>query len=249
MISSRIRTVVAICAVLVCVPAPPALAHDGANTSPTAVTASEDRFSPSGPYDDAFNGYRVYLSSPRHRESGQKGECRNPGYEENVNGRRWNWLAANGNYIGGNYSVTSHARNLHARGYSVIVSPNSRDNGYLKNLYASRNWGSDLHIITHTNGIAGCPSNESYLLTMWSSATDRALATTLGRVLDGGIPGGLRGWQRTNLAELGTNAPRGDAYVELQFHDNPSAQAWLYRESVHHAWRYGYAVDRYLGYP
>jgi hypothetical protein len=249
MILRRIRTAVAMCTVLVCVSVPPALAHDAADSTSTAVTSKADLFAPRGAHDDPYNGYRVYLSSPRHRESGRKGECRNPGLEENVNGRRWNWLAANGTHIGDRNSPTIHARNLHARGYAVTVSPNSRDNGYLQNLHASRNWGADLHIVTHSNGIAGCPSHESYLLTMWSSATDKALATTLGWALDPVVPGGRRGWQRTNLAELGTNAPRGDAYVELQFHDNPTAQAWIYRRSVQNAWRYGYAVDRYLGYP
>jgi hypothetical protein len=248
MTSPRASTLLAMCAALLALAAPPALAHDAADSSPTAVTTAEDRFAPFGQNDDPYNGYRVYLSSPRHRESGRKGECRNPGHEENVNGRRWNWYAANGTYIGDTHAPTSHGRNLHARGYGVIVSPNSRDNGYLQNLSASRNWGSDLHIVTHTNGIAGCPSSASYLLTMWNSGTDHALAAELGRVLDGGIPGGLRGWA-ADFAELSTNASRGDAYVELQFHDNPVTNAWLYRKTINHAWRYGYAVDRYLGYP
>jgi hypothetical protein len=245
---ARTRIVLAMCLCFAYLSVPPALAHDGSDTSPTAVTASEDRFAPFGQNDDPYNGYRVYLSSPRHRDSGSKGECRNPGHEENVNGREWNWLAANGNYIGDIHTTTSHGRNLHARGYGVIVSPNSRDNGYMQNLYASRNWGSDIHIVTHTNGTGGCPSNTSYLLTMWNSSADHALAGELGRVLDPGIPGDLRSWS-ADFAELSTNARRGDAYVELQFHDNPYANAWLASESIHHAWRYGYAVDQYLGYP
>jgi hypothetical protein len=248
MMLSCSKTVAAMCLGILCLSVPPAMAHDNADTSPTAVTSVTDRFAPWGPYDDAYNGYKVYLSSPRHTDSGQRGECRNPGFEENVNGRRWNWYAANGNYIGETLASTNPSRNLHGRGYGVIVSPNTRDGGYLRNRDASRNWGSDLHIVTHTNALSGCAQYSSYLLTMWDSATDEALATELGRVLHGGVPGGLQGWA-ANLAELSTDASRGDAYVELQFHDNPYAQKWIYSETANNAWRYGYAVDLYLNYP
>src|SRR6202008_525747 len=38
-----------------------------------------------------WNGYKVYLSSPTHTDSGHRGEC---GWEENANGNHWNSNAA-----------------------------------------------------------------------------------------------------------------------------------------------------------
>ena len=246
---ARTGVALAMCVGMVAASAAPALAHDAGDTPVFGIVAVEDRFAPHGAYDDPFNGYRVYLSSPRHADSGSRGECRNPGREENVNGRQFNWRAANGNLIGKSREPRSRLRNLHARGYGVIVSPNTRDNGYLANRTASRNWGSDIHIVTHTNAFRGCNSSASYLLTMYFNSNDRALATELATALDGGVPAGRVTSFRSDLAELSTGATRGDAYVELQFHDNQATQRWLYGQSQHAAWRYGFAVDRYLNYP
>ena len=231
----------------------PVAAHDGNDTQILGLVHTGDRFVPTGPHDDAFNGFKVYLSSPRHAASGNKGECRNPGYQENVNGRQWNWRAANGNFYADNYNTENHLRNLHGRGYKVHVSRNTRDNGYLENRTASRNWGAQLHIVTHTNGTTGCDTDNNYLLTLWENDADRyddrdlanALLTTMNPDVLG--PGYLR--RNTGLAELETGASRGDAYVELQFHDNQRTQRWIYNNSYRRAYLYGLAVDGYLGYP
>ncbi|MFE0150179.1 hypothetical protein ACFWY5_23720 [Nonomuraea sp. NPDC059007] len=226
-----------------------AQAHDDADTPILGIVRANDYFSPSGPNDQRYNGHKVFLSSPRHNDSGDRGECRNPGYEENVNGRQFNWRAANGNFIGRAYRPTYSTRNLHGRGYQVAVSKNTRDNGHLNNRTRSRNWGSDVHIITHTNATTGCNASASYLLTMYQHTNDRGLATALGRALDPAVPSNFRQSRRPDLAELRTNAPRGDAYVELQFHDNQTTQKWIHSESVFAAWRYGIGVDRHLNYP
>lgn len=209
---------------------------------------STDYFYP-GSYDDPYNGYRVYLSSPRHPNSGSRGERYNPGREENQNGRQFNWGAANGNFIGDAYDRTNPRRNLHSRGYYVAVSPNSRDNGYIANRNASRNWGADMHIVTHSNATNGCNSSASYLLTHYEESSDEVLASNLGWALNPGVPSNWSHRRRTDLAELGTGASFGDAYVELQFHDNQSTQAWLYGETHKAAWRYGYGVDIHMSYP
>jgi hypothetical protein len=213
------------------------------------IVTTTDYFYPYGSYDDPYNGYKVYLSAPRHADSGSRGECWNPGREENVNGRQFNWRAANGNFINDTYTTTSHYRNLHARGYYVAVSPNPRDNGYLANRDASRNWGANIHITTHTNASRGCNSSASYLLTMYTQSNDQRVATELGKALDGGVPSSWSNAYRSDLAELGTGASHGDAYVELQFHENQSTQSWLYGETHKAAWRYGWGVDVRLGYP
>lgn len=105
-----------------------ATAHDGSDTAIYGIVTSVDYFaSDNGLNDDIQNGRRVSLSSPRHTDSGSRGECMNPGRQENENGRGFNWRAANGNYVGTTYSTTNRSRNLHARGYYVLVGPNTKD--------------------------------------------------------------------------------------------------------------------------
>jgi hypothetical protein len=55
--------------------------------------------------------------------------------------------------------------------------------------------------------------------------------------------------QRNNLAELSTNASRGDAYVELQFHDNQFTQRWIHDNSYKKGYLYGLALDGRFDYP
>lgn len=225
-------------------------AHDASNTSYTAIVSVTDYFAPYGSYDNPYNGYRVFLSSPRHSDSGSRGECRSPGYEENVNGRRFNMYSANGDYLGTSYAPTSTFRNLHSRGYYTAVSRNTRDNGYLANRTESQNWGANIHIITHTNALTGgCGAGGDYLLTMYNSSTDKALSDRLLASLDGPVPGPAVTWQRTDLAELFTNASNGDTYVEVQFHTNPTRQSWLATSMYQAGSRYGAGVDVYLNYP
>src|SRR5262245_9876437 len=55
---------------------------------PQGISAESTAFEPQGV---AWNGVKVYLSSPRHASSGSRGEC---GWEENINGRIFNLYAA-----------------------------------------------------------------------------------------------------------------------------------------------------------
>lgn len=166
--------------------------------------------------------------------NGRARECPS-GNEENVNGRRFNWHAGNGDWLNGTLAPGLTVTNLHGRGYTVRVSKNSRDEGYLQNRDNSRNWGSDIHIITHTNGNDGCNTGLDYLETMWAhdadSLDDRALASALRIDLNPYVPGTGRIDQRPLLTELSTNRRWGDAYVELQFHDNSVNNQWLQGES------------------
>ena len=211
---------------------PPAMAHDGSNTLRLGIANDEDTFSPFGVSDDNFNGFKVFLSSPRHDDSDSRGECTNPGRQENVNGRQWNWMAANGNYYDTVYDPSNHSRNLHGRGYKVHVSRNTKDNGYVANRTMSQNWGAQLHVVTHTNadGSTGCSSESAnYFLAEWehdgNAYDDRDLAQAFHDRMKDVAPGGQNIWRATNLAELETNAPRGDAYIELVFHTKPAAQS------------------------
>ena len=225
-----------------------------AHASHTVITASDTEFAPIG----SDNLHKVYLSSPRHSDSGSRGEL---GWEENINGRHWNYYAATGNYKNGS-SSTSTTRNLRARGYHVRVSANSRDGGYLHNRTASNNWGADVHIATHTNALAGSGTG-NYMLIMVDDATATSSDTELRSQLDERLGDQVPGTEvlttdnsnyTGNLAELSANADY-NVYVELIFHDNSDHVDWFGsggdwgRSVKYHAWRYGYAVDQALGYP
>lgn len=229
--------------------APAVFGHTVTGIPTNAIVSSHGNFNPSGSNDDSSNGVRVYLSSPRHADSGSRGECTNPGHEENINGRAFGYRAANGNYLGSSYSTTSHLRNLHARGYSVRLSPNTRDNGYAANRTDSQNWGSDIHLVTHSNASGGCQSSTNYFLVMYEHASDNAVSDKILEFTGSSVPGSDNTWKETALYELETNASFGDAYVELQFHDNQARQGWMYNGAHVAAWGYGAGVDSRLGYP
>lgn len=216
----------------------PAQAH---HTSVTTGTYSV--------FPSPWNGYKVYLSSPRHSNSGSRGEC---GWEENINGRHWNVNAAL------KQSYNSNGDRFFDRKYRAQVSPNSRDDGFLANRTASNNWGAHVHLPTHTNapgGGAGCPHSASYLLVMFRSGNSNsvALKDELITRLNPVTPGGNNSWNCDGLAECNANAPHR-AYVELFFHTNSSAVNWYqagggHGSGVTYAWRYGWAIDVRLGYP
>lgn len=259
MMRPRLAAIAAGCTVGIALSAPlQAGAHDSSDTPSGGIVSSNDGFyTDGGRADDAGNGYRVFLSSPRHTDSRYRGECAVNtvnGDEENVNGRQWNWYAANTEYWLNGYDPENHNRNLHSRGYAVLLSPNLRDGNFAGSMWSADNWGADMYIVTHSNAAAGgcAAGSPSYSLVMWrhdsDAYDDRDLAEAIRDKLSP-PPGTAQLAQRTDLAELSFNAPLGDAYVELAFHTNPVAQDWMHEYSAYHAWVYGYAIDVYTGYP
>jgi hypothetical protein len=222
-------------------------ATTAAIAGPNGIVSSDEAFFADG----TWNGLRVYLSSPRHSNSGSRGECFNPGREENFNGRRFNWYAADGNYYNGTYTSTDPYRNLSSRGYYVVVSKNPHDDDYAENRQRSWAIGADLHVVTHSNAVTGgCENATNRLETLWEHSNDNSLASAIGSDLNVAAPDGWSHYQRTNLLELETNAPYGDAYVEIAFHSHQDAQSWIYYDSHKTgSWRYGLAIDKLLGYP
>lgn len=223
-----------------------------ADASHTTITWKVDYYSP--PPGTAFNGYRVFLSAPRHGDSGTKGEL---GWEENINGRHTNSYAAAGDYYIGGHTHSSPYRNLAVRGYKVAVSANLRDGNWIANRTASYNYGADIQIITHSNGGGG-----NYTLTMYDATnpgSGQALADKFAKFLDPPVPGTRNTgtdvyWFGSNLDEFDDGAPLR-VYVELFFHDTQSHVNWFqggggFGNGVKTAsWRYGYSIDSYLGYP
>lgn len=208
----------------------------------TVTTSSDHLHNAASP----SNGYRVYLSSPRHGSSGGRGEC---GWEENRNGRNWNWFA--------HVIDNGGAGSLLARHYDTIVGSNARDDGFISNKDRSNNWGADVHIVTHTNADNPCNDSSQYLLVMYRSgnANSTGLRTHLINELNPVVPGGSNTWDCDGLVECNSVTAPHRAYVELFFHTNQAAVDWYQAGGSHgngagvNTWRVGYALDLHLGYP
>lgn len=195
---------------------------------------------------EAWNGYKVFLSSPRHLSSGTRGEC---GWEENINGREWNWESAFFSSAGGG--------NIAYRGYDVVVSGNQKDDGFVANRTEGNNYGANIYIVTHSNATSGRCNSAQYLLVMYRSGNNNSigLKNRLLEWVDPVVPGGNNSWNCDGLSECNNNnlAPHR-AYVELFFHTNQAGVNWFQCCNVHGAaipngWRYGAAIDTHLNYP
>ncbi|HEX6425196.1 MAG TPA: S-layer homology domain-containing protein [Acidimicrobiales bacterium] len=211
---------------------------------PYGITEASETFDPRGV---AWNGVKVYLSSPRHASSGSRGEC---GWEENVNGHIFNLYAAD---------LNEGAETLTTRGYQARVSPNTRDNGWLLNRNESDNWGANVHIATHTNAFgAGCGDPVQHLLVMYRSnnADSMGLRQALLDQLDPHVPGDQSTRNCDTLGECGALAPHV-AYLELFFHTNEEATDWFTGPAhdprptgaVQASPFVGAALDQHLGSP
>lgn len=212
---------------------------------PHGISDVAETFEPRGV---PWNGVKVYLSSPRHASSGDRGEC---GWEENVNGRIFNLYAADLN-------DSEALGTLTTRGYEARVSPNSRDDGWRLNRDESNNWGANVHIVTHTNAFEACGNAAQYLLVMFKSADANSidLKDNLLQQLDPQVPGGQNSWNCDNLGECGANAAH-IAYIELFFHTNQAATDWFIGPGsdpqaaggMDASPYLGVALDEHLGYP
>lgn len=225
------------------------------------IVANDIRLDPIGP----SNGITVYLSSPRHSNSSNRGEC---GWEENINGRHFNAHAANGVHWQGEVQESGdpgfELRNLRRRGYRVIVGSNPRDDGLNDNVRRSDLAGADVHLVTHTNSLEGCGNRAgNYTLSMWregSPQTGKDLAEIMAATLDVVVPGTKRAdpdrlIAGVSLGELRDPAAPTRVYNEVIFHDNQTHVDWFQggggvgdgvREG---AWRYGFALDSFFSSP
>ena len=213
--------------------------------APHGINDQSQTFEPRGV---AWNGVKVYLSSPRHASSGERGEC---GWEENINGGIFNLYAADLN-------DSATLGTLTTRGYETRVSPNSRDDGWRLNREESNNWGANVHIVTHSNAFGGCDNSAQYLLVMFKTgdANSIGLKDELLQQLDPQVPGGQNSWNCDTLGECAANASH-IAYIELFFHTNQAATDWFIgpgddpeaRGAMDASPFLGLAVDEHLGYP
>ena len=215
-----------------------------------------------------WNGKKIYLSPATHSDSGSRGECR---WGENSNGYYVAYHATNGSYYA-DVPSSSIGRNLRARGYAVRIG---RDDNATK-ITNSNVWAATLHIPIHSNARNGAPNNPSSswcsshdamgTRVMWISSGGHTLSQKLVEWLGqaGGVWGPLESpgtpdfdcddKTANNCTDLLYLDELDDtyavaAYVEAEFHDNYEGANWMRYSYYKWSWRFGPAVDQYLGYP
>lgn len=204
-----------------------------------------------------WNGAKIYLSPARHSDTGHRGECRRQ--SENEMAFRTARRATNGRYYGDSYQPDSPWRNLRSRGYLVRIGTGSVSSA-VRN---SNAWGAHLHIPIHSNAdVAGrCARTNAgrfgtvVIYKSYGSSGGQGLARAIGERVGPASPGtrdyichNSSSCTRFNcLAELCNTRARA-AYLEAEFHTWNRGVDFV-RKSYWWAWRLGWAVDRFLGYP
>jgi len=232
-----------------------------ASASHTEITANDVEYTAlpvAG--GDSYNGYRVYLASPRHASSGSRGEL---GWDENINGRHWGNYAASSSYYFGTSAPTNRLRNLNSRGYKVRLSGNSdnaADGDWATNRTNGNNFGADVYIVTHTNANdtdSNTPPGD-YVLTMWrNDANSIDLSADVLAWANLAVPaGGTNSWDVAGIAgEINSqNEANHVTYLELFFHNNQCHVNWFEGGGgsglgVKYASVIGTALDGHLNYP
>lgn len=218
-----------------------------------AQAASDLIYAPYG----RWNGKKIYLSPARHSDTGSRGECR--GRSENHMAYKTAWHATNGSYYGDRKQPDSPWRNLRARGYVVRIGRGTVSSAVQR----SNAWAADLHIPIHSNAdVAGrCGRTDAsrfgtvVIYKSYGNTAGQGLSAILnGRI--GPVSPGERDYichvsssctRFSCLAELCQTRARA-AYVEAEFHTWNRGMYWL-DSGYWWAWRFGWGVDRFLGYP
>lgn len=206
-----------------------------------------------------WNGYKVYLSPARHGDTGGRGEC---AHDENTMAFYAAWDATNGDYYNDQYDPNSSYRNLRARGYKVRIG-----RGTVQSAIDNSNaWAADLHIPMHSNAdVAGqCGRTDASRFgtvgIYWSTSSGGKALTDQLRHTVGASSGysspGTNDYICYNPGHPCTEITLGElkyttavaAYLESEFHTWTTGVNWLWDSPIW-AWRVGWAVDAYLGYP
>lgn len=189
----------------------------------------------------SWNGYRIYLSQA-HVGGADNTGCDN--YSERSGSADLSWEAANGAGL-----------DLRARGYQVRVGTSD----FVTNKNSSNNWGADYHIPLHSNASASWNCSTSAPLTWNASGTivmhypgsthGSGMAASIVSRVGPASPG--KGQDKTVSSTCCTEITQTSAYaayMESGYHTFRRDVDWL-RDEDSWAWRIGYAVDSYLGYP
>lgn len=187
-----------------------------------------------------WNGYKIYLSQA-HVSGGDNTGCDN--YSERSGSNALSWEAANG-----------AGWDLRARGYQVRVGTG----GYSANIGSSNSWGSDYHIPLHSNaGTWNCSTSAPLSWTASGTIVMYYPTSTHGQGMSGSIAsrvgsaspgqGQDKKLASTCCSEI-TQTSAYAAYMESAYHTFRPDVDWL-RDEDAWAWRIGWSVDYYLGYP
>ncbi len=196
-------------------------------------------------YPSSWNGYKIYLSQAHIGGSDNIG-CQN--FSERQGSIDLSYEAA----IGAGY-------NLVERGYKVRIGTGN----YKENTTSSNSWGSNYHIPLHSNAPnessqwdcvspfdMDWPWSGTVVMYYSTSTHGKGMSESFRlRVGEWSSPG--RGqdvkYYNNNLWEIKyTNAYA--VYLESGFHTFKPDKDWILGEEDW-AWRIGYSIDAYLGYP
>jgi len=214
------------------------------------------------PLSAQWNNKKVYLSPAVHSDTGARGECGGVAgwgnLDENYAALRFAYYAATGPYIGERLRFDSQYRNLRTRGYKVRIG-----RGTLNSAISNSNaWGADIHIPIHSNAR---PENcddarverhgTHIIFQSYGDTGGEGLAEQLLTTIGGASPGtndltchNSSGCTLfTCLGELCRTVAKS-AYLEREFHSWNIGTRWMEKDQFH-AWRLGWAVDKFLGYP
>lgn len=191
-------------------------------------------------YPSSWNGYKIYLSQAHIGGSDNIG-CEN--FSERQGSIDLSYEAAIGAGL-----------NLVERGYKVRIGTGS----YTTNVTSSNNWGSNYHIPLHSNaGVWDCTYPFDYYAASTGTVVMYYSTSTHGkgmsesfrvRVGEQASPGKTDVKRYNNgLYEIyATNAYA--VYLESGYHTFKPDKDWILGEE-NWAWRIGYSIDAYLGYP
>lgn len=208
-----------------------------------------------------WNGKKVYLSPARHSDAGGRGECTGANgmgnYNENTAAYRFAYYAASGNYVGSAVS-TSEGRNLRTRGYKVRIGRGTVSSA----IQNSNAWGATVHIPIHSNarnercGNTNAASHGTVVIYhSYGESGGQGLSDFLKQTVGVSSPGSNdfichNSSDCTAYSCLGElcNTTAKAAYLEREFHSWNQGAKWMQTDQFN-AWRLGWAVDRFLGYP
>jgi len=242
-----IKLVLAFCIVLV-----------GLTQTPGALAASDYVYEPFS----AWNGKKVYLSPARHSDAGDRGECQGRNgmgdLDENTAALLFALYATAGDWIGEVRNPTSQYRNLRSRGYKVRIGRGTVASA-IKN---SNAWASTVHIPIHSNARPeDCKNTDAkkhgthVIYKSYGESGGQGLSDHMKYTIGRSSPGtnDLICHNSSNctlfncLGELCKTKAKA-AYLEREFHTWNKGAAWLKKDYAN-AWRLGWAIDLFLGYP
>lgn len=208
-----------------------------------------------------WNGKKVYLSPARHSDSGARGECQGSSgmgsYDENTAAYRFAYYAGSGNYVGSAIS-NSAGRNLRTRGYKVRIGRGTVSSA----IQNSNAWGATVHISIHSNARKESCTNDNaashgtvVIYKSYGVSGGEGLSDFIKQTVGVSSPGSNDFICHNSssctafncLAELCNTAAKA-AYLEREFHSWNRGAKWMNTDQ-YNAWRLGWAVDRFLGYP